>query len=269
MPPAYPDRKASGARTSPCKYAVVVARRVRTTHHLRTSRKSRSMQCHPGVSRRSILITLLTAAVGLCEQVPGIVINHIPAQSQVYIGSPGIAVLPNGDYLAKHDEFGPKSTDTGSSRHAGLPVRRPRADMATRRHRQRHVLGQHLRAPGRRVPDGNQQEPRVDGDQPLPRRRRHVDEAQGQAVRGFCWTTRKYHCAPVPVVVHNGRIWRAMEDAMGPGGWGSHFRSFMMSTPTDSNLLDADKLDFEEPARPRSRLARSGISGAGSKATPS
>ena len=45
------------------------------------------------------------------EQPPGVVINYIPSRTQVYIGSPGIAVLPNGDYLAKHDEFGPKSTE--------------------------------------------------------------------------------------------------------------------------------------------------------------
>src|SRR5262249_43880944 len=49
----------------------------------------------------------------------------------------------------------------------------------------------------------------------------------------------KFHCAPVPVVVHQGRIWRAMEDAMGPGGWGSHFQAFMMSAPVDADLLKA------------------------------
>jgi hypothetical protein len=30
-----------------------------------------------------------------------------------------------------------------------------------------------------------------------------------------------------------------MEDVMGPGGWGSHFRAFMMSAPADCDLLDA------------------------------
>jgi hypothetical protein len=48
-----------------------------------------------------------------------------------------------------------------------------------------------------------------------------------------------YHCAPVPVAIHDGRIWRGMEDTMGPGRWGSHFRAFMMSAPVDSDLLDA------------------------------
>src|SRR5690606_11631026 len=37
-----------------------------------------------------------------------------------------------------------------------------------------------------------------------------------------------YHTAPVPVVVHGGRIWRTMEDEKGPGRWGTNFRAFLM-----------------------------------------
>ena len=43
--------------------------------------------------------------------VPGVVIDHSPAASGIYIGSPSLAVLTNGDYVASHDEFGPKSTE--------------------------------------------------------------------------------------------------------------------------------------------------------------
>jgi hypothetical protein len=49
----------------------------------------------------------------------------------------------------------------------------------------------------------------------------------------------RYHCAPVPIVEHNGRLWRGMEDSMGPGNWGHHFRAFMMSAPVDADLLKA------------------------------
>src|SRR3954451_3798212 len=41
---------------------------------------------------------------------PGFVIDHSPARSRQYIGSPSIAVLPSGDYVASHDFFGPGST---------------------------------------------------------------------------------------------------------------------------------------------------------------
>ncbi|HSU66229.1 MAG TPA: sialidase family protein [Tepidisphaeraceae bacterium] len=56
---------------------------------------------------------------------------------------------------------------------------------------------------------------------------------------GLLLADGKYHTSTCPVVVHNGRIWRAVEDAMGPGGWGSHFRAFVMSAPEDADLLDA------------------------------
>src|SRR5262245_18017797 len=67
------------------------------------------------------------AAVGIAEQsststpeadvakVPGVVIAHRPAAGKIYIGSPSIAVLDNGDYLVTHDQFGPKSNEHTSA----------------------------------------------------------------------------------------------------------------------------------------------------------
>jgi hypothetical protein len=40
---------------------------------------------------------------------PGIIIAHSPASSGRYIGSPSLAVLPDGEYVAAHDFFGPGS----------------------------------------------------------------------------------------------------------------------------------------------------------------
>src|SRR5262249_55613216 len=56
---------------------------------------------------------------------------------------------------------------------------------------------------------------------------------------GILHAQGKYHTSSMAVVVHGGRVWRAMEDGDGPGGWGSHFRAFMMSAPEDSDLLVA------------------------------
>jgi hypothetical protein len=49
-----------------------------------------------------------------------------------------------------------------------------------------------------------------------------------------------YHTAPVPVVVHEGRIWRAMEDMHPTISWPKNFRAFVLSAPVDADLLDAD-----------------------------
>src|SRR5207249_2189697 len=68
---------------------------------------------------------------------------------------------------------------------------------------------------------------------------------------GKTWTTPRdrasgllregqFHCAPVPVVVHGGRLWRGMEDAGGGKEWGKRYRAMMLSAPADADLLQAD-----------------------------
>lgn len=177
----------------------------------------------------------LVAKTG-ATQVPGVVIDHIPGESGIYIGSPSITVLPNGEYLASHDYFGPKSpqnrTAVFSSRDQGktwkklidvegqfwstLFVNKGSVYlMGTTAHYGSAVI--------RRSTDGG---------------RTWTDPKDKNS--GLLLDDGKYHCAPVPVVAHQGRIWRAMEDAQGPGGWGSHFRALMMSAPINSDLLKAE-----------------------------
>ncbi len=173
-------------------------------------------------------------------RVPGIVVDHVPAVTGTYVGSPSIAILPDGSYLASHDLFGGKSgandRKTCTSRvfrsvnrgeawsqvaeikgafWSTLFVHRGSAYLMGTTHRYGHVAI-------RRSDDGGKTwtEPH--------------DESSGLLL-----ADARYHCAPVPVLIHDGRIWRAMEDAMGEGGWGDHFRSFMMSAPVDADLLSA------------------------------
>ncbi len=42
---------------------------------------------------------------------PGTIIHHLNSQSNCYIGSPSIAILSDGSYVASHDIFGPGSTE--------------------------------------------------------------------------------------------------------------------------------------------------------------
>ena len=69
---------------------------------------------------------------------------------------------------------------------------------------------------------------------------------------GRTWTTPKdadtglltesgeYHTAPMPIVIHNGRLWRGFEDAGGGKQWGMRYRAMMMSAPVDADLLKRD-----------------------------
>lgn len=47
-----------------------------------------------------------------------------------------------------------------------------------------------------------------------------------------------YHCAPVPVTFHNGRIFRAFEDNV-TGHWPTGFQSLVVSASEDADLLKA------------------------------
>ena len=51
------------------------------------------------------LTSCIHAGVGDESKPPGVVIDHLPQSSGLYIGSPALAVLPNGSYVASHDIF--------------------------------------------------------------------------------------------------------------------------------------------------------------------
>jgi len=169
------------------------------------------------------------------SRVPGVIVDHSPAVTREYIGSPSIAVLPNGEYVASHDLFGP-----GSARdRTHVLVSKDRGKTWTRRaeiigqwwstlflHRSALYIMGTSRENGftviRRSRDGG-----VTWTEPK------------DAATGLLIGDGLYHCAPVPVVVHRGRIWRAMEDQQGPKGWGRCFGAFVMSAPERSDLLNA------------------------------
>ena len=166
---------------------------------------------------------------------PGVVVAHSPASSRAYLGSPSLAILPGGDYVASHDLFGPGSTSDTTrvygSRDRGATWKQ-RAELKGAFWSSLFVHRNALYLLGTS---------RQDGDCVI---RRSADGGRTwttprDADSGLLLADARYHCAPVPVVVHAGRVWRAMEDVMGPGGWGANFRAFMMSAPVDADLLQA------------------------------
>lgn len=189
------------------------------------------------LATRFVLATcaLLAGSMAQAEEVPGVVINYIPASSKIYIGSPGIAVLPNGHYITKHDEFGPGSAEhqeaitqvfTSADRDATwshlATVKSMYWASAFVHQRDLYLMGT-SRNHGATIISRS-----IDGGKTW--------SVPKDKMSGILLDDAKYHCAPVPIVIHEGRIWRAME----PGNWGDHFRAFMMSAPVDSDLLRAD-----------------------------
>ena len=198
-------------------------------------------------------------------QPPGVVIDFSPAADKQYIGSPSIAILPDGSYVASHDFFSPGNQGDRTHR---VPLDRSRPALAAVGRAEGPVVVGLVRPSRQALPDGHEPGLWRVRHSPLGRRRHDVDGAEGRQ-SGVILAEGKYHTSSMPVVVHEGRIWRAMEDGDGPGGWGSHFRAFVLSAPEDADLLECRKLDGDESPRPRSRPGWMANSAAGWKATPS
>jgi len=163
-------------------------------------------------------------------QPPGVVIDYLPSRLKDYVGSPSIAVLPNGHYAASHDIFGDgprggrtcifESADSGRTW-------KPLTQLAGQYwstlfvHKDAlYIIGtsrKHGDIVIRRSTDGGKTwtEPK--------------DGNSGLLAEG------RFHCAPVPVVVHNGRIWRAFEINRGRYKWDA----LVMSAPVEADLLSA------------------------------
>lgn len=192
--------------------------------------------------RPFLLLSIFVSTMAFAQHLtlPGVVIDHSFADTKQYIGSPSIAVLSNDEYLASHDLFGP-----GSSRQQTLVF--ASADKGATWSKRATIEGQWWSSLF--VHRGAVYLMGTSREHGFTVIRRSEDG-------GTTWTTPtdklsgllmddgKYHTAPVPVVVHKGRIWRGMEDEQGHGGWGSHFRAFMMSAPEDADLLNADNWTF-------------------------
>lgn len=186
-------------------------------------------------------------------QVPGSKVAYSPASSGLYIGSPSICRLANGDYLASHDLFGPqskefespvsciyRSTDKGKSWTqistingqfwSKLFVHQGNLYfLGTSKHHGNTIIRKSL-------DNGQTWTNPTDGD-------------NGLLLAG------EYHCAPVPLIEHNGRLWRAMEDAMGPiKKWGKRYGAFMMSMPLDADPMKASSWSHSNVLRYDSTL---------------
>jgi len=176
------------------------------------------------------------------DQVPGIVIHHLPHATGKFIGSPSIAILPSGDYIASHDEFGPESTeyeravthvyrshDRGDSWERIATIQGQFWSTLFYHNSAVYLLGtwsHHGNAIVRKSEDDGRTwtEP--------------CDSTTGLLAEG------QYHCSPQPVVIHDNKIWRAMEDAAGGEKWGERYRPLMMSASVDADLLNRDSWTF-------------------------
>jgi hypothetical protein len=162
--------------------------------------------------------------------VPGVVIAHSPASSKAFVGSPSLAILPDGTYVASHDLFGPgtqwrttnvfASTDKGKTWSPASSIDGMLWGSLFVQNGALHIIG-------------------TDGHYGHVVLRRSRDDGKTWSPATVLRDDGKFHCAPVPVVEHAGRVWRAFEQQSDPVRWPEGFRAMMMSAPASADLLDA------------------------------
>lgn len=169
------------------------------------------------------------------SKVPGTVVNYRPASSGVYLGAPSIAILPNGDYVVSNNFTSIEGGDHGKVHKTAVFKSSNKGatwkfltEMANQRWSNLFYHSDALYMMGVKEAYGDIAiRKSIDGGKTwtVPK-----DKESGILAKG------RYHTAPVPMVIHKGRIWRAMEDA--PKG--RNFRAFIMSASVDSDLMKAD-----------------------------
>lgn len=179
--------------------------------------------------------------------VPGVVVHHMPASTGRYLSCPSILILPSGEYLASLGYLGKGATNTdtylftsGDRGESWEPVGDVRGQIWSTLFRHRDAL--YLMG----TDHADRYEGRLNGRVVI---RRSDDD-------GHIWTEAHdgsdgvladkdgFHTGAVPVVVHDGRIWRAMEFAPEPER--ATWRAFVMSARADADLLRRDSWTFSE-----------------------
>ena len=173
-------------------------------------------------------------------------IKYQPERSVTFLGSPSIVRLPDGALLVTHDHFGPGCPRNHEDEESLTSVHRSEDDGATWSN-VTHVMNAYWSSLF--VHGGSAYLLGVSQQYGSIVIRRSDDG-------GFRWTHPKdagsgllfaggpykvapnYHCAPVAVLEHEGRIYKAFEDC-DPCVWGTGFRACVISAPVDADLLDA------------------------------
>ncbi|AIO94993.1 sialidase family protein [Burkholderia pseudomallei] len=160
---------------------------------------------------------------------PGSIIAHSAAATRVFLGSPSLAILPDGTYVASHDMFGPAALPDEVRVFASRDKGQTWEKLSV-------VTGQYWSSLF--VVDGALYLMGTDRSMGTPVIRRSTDG-------GATWTTPsdpltgrfdvsgRYITAPVPVLIERDRVWRAFEVIDG-----GDLRSLVLSAPVDGDLLD-------------------------------
>lgn len=169
------------------------------------------------------------------QQLPGVEIAYSNPETDVYLGSPSIEILEDGTYVASFDYFGYGSRFNETTIYRSLDRGESWDSLTTL---QGQFWSNLFELKGALYLMG------TSGRYGNLVIRKSFDSGETwteptNSKNGLLRDDEEYHTAPMPIVIHNGRIFRSMEDRNPPEEWGVNFRAFVISAPVDSDLLKA------------------------------
>jgi hypothetical protein len=193
------------------------------------------------ISKLTVIVVLTIfggIACAITPTVPGVVVDYFNPANGVYVGGPSIAILPNGDYVACHEEY-PGAIQTTILRSTNKGLDWTWVTQLSGQYESTlfvhndilYIIGGYNNGVGNEYVAIRKS---LDGGTTWT--------APTSTTTGLITPPAAgYNGSPTPVLVHNGRIWRAFEkvDTNVPAGYSREFRAMVVSAPVDSNLLNA------------------------------
>jgi hypothetical protein len=183
--------------------------------------------------------------------VPGVTIAHSAASTGIYLGSPSIVIMDNGDYMASVELQGGAAASKGPNGETVTKIyTSKKADKGGKwtfvtningqsystlfvHNREVYIIGTYCASCNMIIRKYNATT--------------KTFSIPTQTSNGII-RSGSYHSAPTPVIVAHNRIWKAMEDTGGTNSrWPQKFRAIMMSIPTTSNLLNGNNWTATTP----------------------
>ncbi len=153
------------------------------------------------------------------DKIPGIVVGHSHPDTKAYVGSPRLSSWRTGVRTNDTQTNIAESTNRGNSWKTIARIKRLAWANLFTHNSDLYIIGT---------------QDQTGGYGPLVFRK--------STDLGRTWTEpvdEEYHTGPMPMIIQNGRIFRAGEDRNPPEEWGVNFRSLIISAPVDADLMKA------------------------------
>jgi hypothetical protein len=170
------------------------------------------------------------------------VISHCPKSAGPYVGSPTFCIMPNGDYIATHDLFGPNSDELTNPTHIVFRSSDKGKTWTEVSRVQGWIYGRVFTVNNNLYAIGNK-----NGTSDIHIRKSTdggVTWSQPTSQQSGILYSGLAEMHPNDILIHNGRVWKSLMMVNNTLGWPQKYGARMMSAPVDADLLNSVNWTF-------------------------